>query len=116
MEALIIVLNDLEKFEKLCYELMEHNVRGGTIMESTGLYHTLGDLDDDNLMFGGLRNLLNPKRKKSKTLFFVGNEKQISVIIDTVKEVVDINAPDTGMMFTFPVHNIFGVKGVKDDD
>ena len=116
MEALIIVLNDLSKFEDLCVELMNRNVRGGTIMDSTGLYHTIGDFDDDDFHFGGLRALLNPKRKKSKTLFFVGNEKQISVIIDTVKEVIDINAPDTGMMFTFPVRNIFGVKGVKDND
>ena len=116
MEALIIVLNDLTKFEDLCLELMDRNVRGGTIMDSTGLYHTIGDFDDEDFHFGGLRALLNPKRKKSKTLFFVGNEKQISVIIDTVKEVIDINAPDTGMMFTFPVRNIFGVKGVKDND
>ena len=113
MEAIFLVLNDLEKFEKLCLTLVDKGVRGGTILESTGLYHTIGDFDESDYHFGGLRSLLNPKRTKSKTIFFVGNEEQISTIIDTVKEVIDINAPDTGMMFTFPIRNIFGVKGVK---
>ena len=115
MEALFIVLNDLDKFEKLCLELVEKDVHGGTILDSTGLVHTVNDLDSP-FHFGGLRNLLNPKRKQSKTLFFVGNEQQISVIIDTVKDVIDIDAPDTGMMFTFPIRNVFGVKGVKKHD
>lgn len=101
MQVLTLVLIDDAKLDTLLTKLYAAGIRGGTILESTGMTHTILNHDDDMQQhFGMLRKLLNPDRARSKTMFFVAREAEIKKIEEIVLEVVgDMSAPDTGFMF-----------------
>ena len=69
MKLLVLVLNRPDKLNKLLHEFNDHEIRGATILESTGMAHTL--MSDDDHLFGSWRRFLDPDRKESKTIYMV---------------------------------------------
>ncbi len=109
MQALFLVLNKVECLEELLAKLAESGVRGGTIIESTGMARVLGDSEDFNIL-GSLRAFLDPRRVESKTLFFVLRDEQIQKTRNIINEVVGgLDKPDTGIMFGVPLSFVEGV-------
>ncbi len=103
MKLLVFVLNKIEKLNGLLNEFADHNIHGATIINSNGMAHSLVDSDDHKL-FASFRQLLDPKRKESKTIFMVVNEDEIDLILHIIEKVVgNIESPDTGIVFTLPV-------------
>lgn len=104
MTMLVAVLNRVDKLDSILRTLIENGITGGTILESTGMNHAIVDNDDDITHFGTLRSYLNPRRKQSKTMFFVGAEKDIAKIKKIILEVLgDIDEADVGFLVEFPV-------------
>lgn len=109
MKAVVLVLNKVECLEKLLITLAEAGIKGGTIIESTGMARALGDSEDLNI-FGSLRMLLDPSREESKTMFFVIEDEQVSIVKKIIKEVVgDLNMPQTGILFGVDLDFVDGV-------
>ena len=110
MKLFVIVLNKVDKLDKLLEELCENDISGATIINSTGMAHEL--LSHDDLGFiGAFRQLLDPKRKENRTIYMVLEDCQVDKAIDIVDRVVEgIDNPDTGIIFTVPVDLIRGVK------
>lgn len=99
MQILFLVLNKVECLEDLLVKLAEGGVRGGTIIESTGMARALGDAEDSNFL-GSLRMLLDPQREESKTLFFVLRDEQVATVREIINDVTGgLDKPDTGIMF-----------------
>lgn len=109
MQIVFLVLNKVECLEELLLQLAEAGVRGGTIIDSTGMARVLGDAEDFNIL-GSLRQLLDPSREESKTLFFVLREEQVRIVRNIIDEVIGgLDQPDTGIMFGMPLSFVEGI-------
>ena len=114
MQVVTLVLNKVECLEKLLETLLENNIHGATVLDSTGMMRVLDQSGDDMPMFGTLRQLFDPARKSSKTLLMVLEDDQL----DTVRRVVDsvtggLDKPDTGILFATPATMVVGWEGQK---
>ena len=109
MQLLILVLNKVELLDLLLETLSEAGLRGGTILNSTGMARELSK-DEDYPFFGSLRMILDPEREESKTIFMALKEEDIPVAKKAIRSVVgDFAKPDTGVMFTLPINDIEGI-------
>lgn len=113
MQVLFLVLNKIECLDDLLMRLSEAGVRGGTIIETTGMARALGDHEDWNIL-GTLRQMLDPARQESKTLFFVLRDEELALVRRVINEVVGgLDQPDTGIMFGFPLSFVEGIGGLS---
>ena len=109
MKVLFLVLNKIECLDDLLVALTECGVQGGTIIESTGMAHALGDNDDVNIL-GSLRMLFDPERVESKTLFFVLSDDMVQKARTVINDVVGgMDKPNTGIMFSIPLDFVEGL-------
>lgn len=109
MKVLFFVLNKIDKLNPLLNEFNNNNVSGATIFSSTGMAHSLYDSDDHHV-FASFRSFLDPKRKESKTIMMVVEEKEINTIITCIEKIVgDIDNPDVGIIFTLPIDFVKGI-------
>jgi nitrogen regulatory protein PII-like uncharacterized protein len=114
MELLMVFLKKVELVDEVMNHLAEAGIRGGTIVEGTGMAKSL--VNTDNLpMFGMLRYILSDEEKlKCKILFFAIDEDQVALAQQKIKEIVgDFREPNTGVMFTIPIRNTEGFGGDK---
>lgn len=110
LKLLIFVLNRVEYLERLLSTLQTAGIRGGTILNSTGMARELLDSEEINFL-GSLRQFLDPSRVQSKTLLFVLKDEMVQKAIDAITSVVgDLTQPDSGIMFTVPVDFTKGIK------
>jgi nitrogen regulatory protein PII len=107
---LILILNRTEVLEKLLEGFSEAGIKGGTIIDSTGMARELLKTEDINFI-GSLRNLINPERNENKTLLFALHDEQVKTALDLINDVVgDLSDPDSGIVFTIPIDYIKGLK------
>lgn len=111
MQFLLVVLNKVEKLNTLLEKLVEHNICGATILDSTGMVRELIKNNEDYPIFGTLRLFIDTDRQESKTIFMVLKEEQIEEAKSVVRQVIgDMSKPDTAVMFTLPIISVEGVK------
>ena len=106
---LMVILKKIDLVDEIMQKLAETGVRGGTIVDGTGMAKALVNMDDIP-MFGMLRHILVDEEKlTSKLLIFVLKEEQIKVTRETIKKVVgNLNEPNTGIMFSIPIKDVEG--------
>lgn len=109
MEMLMVILKKVELVDEVMQKLAETGVKGGTIVEGTGMAKALVNMEDIPI-FGMLRHMLVDEEKMtSKLLIFVLKEEQVKVTRDTIKEVIgDLSEPNTGIMFSIPIKDVEG--------
>ena len=110
MQLLVLILKKVELLDSLLQELANGCVRGGTIVDGTGMAEALVNMEDLP-MFGVLRNILKDEEKEiSKVLFFVCSDEEMIVTRDIIKRVIgDLKAPNTGIMFSIPITYVEGI-------
>ena len=108
MQALILILKQVELIDKILHQLAEAGIKGGTMLDGTGMAKSLCDLNDTP-MFGMLRHLVGEDGfDKSKVMIFVLDDKRAIVARSTIKKAVDLNAANTGIMFAVPITYVEG--------
>ncbi|WP_326908676.1 P-II family nitrogen regulator [Sedimentibacter sp. MB31-C6] len=109
MQILILILKKVELVDDIMEKLAETGVRGGTIVESTGMAKSLVNMEDLPI-FGMLRHILTDDEKlASKVLLFVLKNEQVMTTRRTIKEVIgDLSEPNTGIMFSIPITDVEG--------
>lgn len=109
MELLMVILKRIELVDDIMHKLAESGVRGGTIIDGTGMAKSLVNMNDLP-MFGMLRYIISDEEKlKSKILLFALKEEKVTEVKDKIKEVIgDLSEPNTGIMFTIPIKNAEG--------
>lgn len=114
MELLIVILKKFEVLDDVMHALAQVGIRGGTIVDGTGMGKSLVDIENIPT-FGMLRYLLTDEEKqKCKILLFAIDEEQIPLAKEKIKEVVgDFREPNTGVMFSMPIRNTEGFGGDK---
>ncbi len=109
---LVVVLNKTEKLENILERFVDVDVRGATIIDSTGMGRTL---ETEIPIFGTLQEILNAgkgRRPENKTLFTVIKEEKTLRDAERVvkEELSEFKEAGTGIMFALPVLDFTGLS------
>lgn len=109
MQLLILILKQIDLIDKILQQLAEEGIKGGTILEGSGMAKSLRDLHDTP-MFGMLRHLAEEDGfEESKVMMFVLDDNRAVVARNTIKKAVDLRAANTGIMFSVPITYVEGL-------
>ncbi|MEL7648960.1 MAG: hypothetical protein AAGU76_12750 [Sedimentibacter sp.] len=105
----MVILKKIDMVDEVMQKLAETGVKGGTIVEGTGMAKALVNMEDIPI-FGMLRHMLVDEEKLvSKLLIFVLKEEQVNKTRETIKKVIgDFSEPNTGIMFSIPIKDVEG--------
>ncbi len=112
LQAIFIVLNDTNQTERVLELLLKCEMRGATIIESTGMSKVL----KNNIpVIGSVRALLSQQHEHNQTIFAVTKHpEKIDHAIDLIsEEFKGFKEPCSGMIFVIPVIRAIGF-GKKD--
>ncbi len=111
MERIVFfILNKTEVLDRLLKEFLDNGIKGGTIIESKGMAYELAN-QEEFAFFGSLRHLLNPERKSNCTIVLVIHDEQLEKVTECVQKVVgDLSEPNTGILVSFPLDYVRGLK------
>lgn len=109
MNLLVVILKRADLVSEICRDLAEEGVHGGTILDGTGMASVIEKMDDLPL-FGMLKTLLTDEEEDGvKVMLFVMNDDELDKAKRTIKEVVGLDQPNTGIMFALPVSFVDGL-------
>ncbi|HQM96642.1 MAG TPA: hypothetical protein PK705_06525 [Clostridia bacterium] len=114
MQLLVIILNKTEYLSQMLNCMLERNICGATVLDSTGMIKVISEQSiEPPSIFGSLREFINPSRESSKTVFMVLPDEKIEIAKSVVKEITGgFDKPNTGIMFTIPISYAEGIKMV----
>ena len=113
MQVFIFVLNRTELLERLLQEFADHGIGSATVLDSKGMARILHS-EEEMPIFYGLRSIVAPERRSSKTIFAVLPEEQVDTARRIVNDVTGgLDAPDSGIMFAVPASFVEGMEKKK---
>lgn len=113
MQVFIFVLNRTELLERLLQEFADHGIGSATVLDSKGMARILHS-EEEMPIFYGLRSIVAPERRSSKTIFAVLPEEQVDTARRIVNDVTGgLDAPDSGIMFAVPASFVEGLEKKK---
>ncbi len=113
MQVFVFVLNRTEHLENLLQEFAGHGLNGATVLDSRGMARILHS-EDEMPLFYGLRAIMEPERRSSKTIFMVLRDEQVDVARKVVNQVTGgLDVPDSGIMFALPLTMVEGLEKKK---
>lgn len=112
-QILFLVLHKTEVLEPLMVALNKAGIKGATIINSSGMAHSLAS-SEDSYIISSLRAFLTPDREENKTVIMVLSEEQVAKAKQVIYEVVgDLSQPYTGIVFVIPA---LSVEGLSESD
>ena len=110
MEAVVLILNDVDLLNEVLRAWDEIGVRGVTVLRSTGLGRIGNALyRDDTPLFPSLSELLERDELHHFTLLSVMDSGLVDQIIAVTQQITGpLTAPNTGVLFTYPVSRVIG--------
>lgn len=110
MQLLTLILKNDQKMDRILKELAEEGIRGGTILEGRGMGEELVNMEDIP-MFGLLRSVLKDEETpNSKVILFVLKDEQIVQARQTIKRIINLKTPNSGIMFEIPITYVSGLS------
>lgn len=109
MKALTLILKHVEYTDEIIHKLAEEGVKGGTILDGTGMASSLINMEDLPL-FGMLRHIMDTGDKDPcKVMIFVLEDEKVDEIKKIIREIIGgFNKPNTGIMFAIPITDLEG--------
>ena len=108
MKLLVLILNKVEELERLLEQFERHNIRGATILHSCGMAMALESYMDGSFL-GSLRAVMEPDREENRTILMAIKEEKIDEVIKIIDDAIDLDSPNTGVLFTLPIDLIRGI-------
>ncbi len=109
MNLLVLILKRADLVSEICRELAEEGVHGGTILDGTGMASVIDKMDDLPI-FSMLKTLLSEEDEDGvKVMLFVMEDNELEQARKTIKDVVGLDQPNTGIMFALPVSFVEGL-------
>ena len=103
MQVFFFVMNRTEHLEHLLQEFDKNGIIGATVLDSKGMARILHS-EDEMPLFYGLRNIMSPERRSSKTIFAVLPDEKVELARKIVNKVTGgLVHPDSGIMFGVPI-------------
>lgn len=107
--VLVLVLTNTAMQDKLLLSLKNAGINGATVIHSTGMAHALNSPEDDHVVIS-LRSFFSSSHVENKTIFMVLRDEKISDARAVITSVLgDLNRPDTGILFAFPLSMVEGL-------
>lgn len=114
MQLLVYIMKRTEKLSAVLSGLMQAGISGTTVIDSEGALQFIHQKGvDDPPMFGALRRFLNPTGEPEKMLLIVLEDSMVDAAKAVIRKEVDIEQPDTGIIFTVPVSSVEGLSKKK---
>jgi nitrogen regulatory protein PII len=113
LQLVVLVLNDATQLEPLLEAWTNAGAQGITVLHSTGFARLRGGWRrDDAPLFPSLRDLLEYDDLHHRTLFtVVDDDALVDRLIAAAQRVVgDLDAENTGILFTVPVGRVLGLQ------
>jgi nitrogen regulatory protein PII len=111
MKLFIYVLHKTDLLDKLLKELHKNQIKGATIINSTGMGRKLF-ATDDHAFIGSLRAMFESSRVDSNMILIALPDEQVDTVFQVLHDVVgDLSQPYNGIAFTLPIDKIQGYKG-----
>lgn len=110
MQALFVVLHEVEYMNDVLTALHDAGVKGATIIDSVGFGRTGFQPKKYLPLIGGLMEGLETSRPHNRTIFSViDDESVVDRAVSAVERILgDLSKPGKGIMFTVPVSRAFG--------
>jgi nitrogen regulatory protein PII len=110
MQLFVLILKKTEFMDEIIRQLAASGIKGGTILEGTGMARALVNMEELPI-FSMLKYLLvDPENTNCKLMLIVLKEEQVITTKETIKKVIgDLNAPNSGIIFTLPVTYVEGI-------
>lgn len=110
MQLLTLILKNDRQMDEILKELAEKGVHGGTILDGRGMGEELVNMEDIP-MFGMLRRVLKDEETPNcKVILFVLKDEQIVEARTTIKRIVNLKEPNSGIMFEIPITYVSGLS------
>ncbi len=111
MKLVVYVMNKTELLEEFLHELKEKDIKGATILNSSGMARKLIQ-NDDMEFIGSLKTLFDNPRKESHVILIAVPDQQTSTVYNVIDTVCgDLSEPNTGIVFTLSIEEIKGYIG-----
>ena len=111
MHLLVLVLEKNTQLPEVLEKLYEAGVTGTTVLNSVGMGRLLVQYGRNSPVGRVIKDKLRKGNYTNKTLFaVVHSEDVLYKAVDAINETVgDLEKPDTGIMFTIPLDNVWGL-------
>jgi len=108
MKLLVLFLNKVEKLEEVLEGYVEIGITGATVLDSVGMGHILCE---EVPIFAGLRFMFAGAKPHNKTIFSVIKDEKEDEVIGLLQKILgDLNRTGTGIVFTFSLDRVEGLK------
>lgn len=110
MNLLVVIMKKENLVNDICKTLAEEGVHGGTIIDAQGMASVLETMDDLPI-FGMLKAILadDDEREVAKVMLFVMDDEEMEKARKTIRSVIGLDEPNTGIMFALPVSFVEGL-------
>ena len=110
MKLLVYVMNNVNLLDRFVHELKDAQIRGATILNSTGMGRKLVESDNFDII-GALKAIFDTPRTDSRVILMALEDEQVPRVLDIIDRLAgDLSKPNSGIVFTL---NIEYVKGYK---
>lgn len=107
MKLLVYVMHNVALLDKFLHELKLKKIPGATILNSTGMARKLIENEDFDFI-GSLKTLFDNPRVESRVILMALEENQIQDVLGVIETFVDLDKPNSGIVFTLPIDFIKG--------
>lgn len=108
MKLLVLFLNKVEKLEEVLEGYVEIGITGATVLDSVGMGHILCE---EVPIFAGLRFMFAGAKPHNKTIISVIKDEKEEEAIRVLKKILgELSQPGTGIVFTFSLDRVEGLK------
>jgi len=110
MKLVVYVMNNTKLLDTFLHELKINNIKGATIINSTGMARKLIE-NDDMAFIGSLKALFDNPRQESYTIMMALEDSCVDIVFDIIDRVAgDLTRPNSGIVFSLPIDKIKGYK------
>jgi nitrogen regulatory protein P-II 1 len=107
MRLFVAVVHDPEKLDEILSGFVEIGITGATVLSSEGMGSLLSQ---DIPIFAGLQTLVSGSRPQNRLILSVISEDKVQPAVHLLRDVSgDLDKPATGIAFTLPVDEVFGL-------
>lgn len=113
MQAIFLVIKQVELVDSIMEALAEAGIRGGTAIDSVGMANSLTKMNQNVAMVQLLRGILSGEddSHKSKTIFVIVKDEEVEAVKTAITSVTgDLSKPNAGIMFGLPVSFVEGIS------
>jgi nitrogen regulatory protein P-II 1 len=113
-QLIVLVVDQLEKFDAIAEAWHANGVDGLTILESTGLGREVA-IRDDLPLIPSLRSLFEGREETHRTIMAVVSDTfNVERLFDVTEAITGpLDAPNTGIMWVVPVTKVRGLNRWK---